>query len=88
MMAASERGKGQIMLSEEWLRVIQAEREREIEAAQRAHEARSVTAHPGRVRAWLIGHLAADRGSVEVHAGTAPLQPCAQPGRAATDPSA
>ena len=88
MMAASERGKGQIMLSEEWLRVIQAEREREIEAARRAHEARSVTAHPGRVRTWLTGHLAADRGSVEVLAGTAPLQPCAQPGRAVTDPSA
>jgi hypothetical protein len=87
-MAAREGGMGQIMLSEEWLQVIQAEREREIEAARRAHEARSVTAQPGRVRAWLNGHLAADRGSVEVLAGPAPLQPCPQPGRAATDPSA
>jgi hypothetical protein len=88
MMAGSERGKGQIMLSEEWLRVLQAEREREIEAAQRAHEARSATSHPGRIRAWLDGHLAADRGSSDVRAATPQLPPCPQPGRAATDPSA
>jgi hypothetical protein len=87
MMAGSERGKGQNMLSEEWLRVLQAEREREIEAAQRAHEARSAAAHQGRVRTWLDGHLAAGRGSLEVRAA-AELPPCPQPGRAATDPSA
>ena len=88
MMACSERGKGQIMLSEEWLRVIQAEREREIKAAQRAHEARCAAAQPGRIRAWLDGHSGVDRGSLEVRPGAAPLQPCPQPGRAATDPSA
>jgi hypothetical protein len=88
MMAGYEPGKGQIMLSEEWLRVLQAEREREIAAAQRVHEARSAAAHPGRLRAWLDGHLGVDRESLEVRAGAAPLQPCAQAGRAATDPSA
>ena len=57
MMAGSERGKGQIMLSEEWLRVIQADRKREIQAAQRARAASNAAPKPGRLRTWLRDHL-------------------------------
>jgi hypothetical protein len=67
------------MLSEELLRMLQADREREILAARRAHDARSAARRPGRLQAWL-----SSRGSVQ------PAEPpcLAQTGRAATDPSA
>ena len=74
-----ERGKGQIMLSEDWLKMILADREREIEAAERVHAARTAAPRRGRLRAWFDGRLAA---------GTAPLPSRRQTGRAATDPSA
>jgi hypothetical protein len=67
------------MLSEEWLRVIQADRKREIEAAQRAHAARAASPRKGRLRTWFDGRLPA---------GPAPLAGRPQAGRAATDPSA
>ena len=78
MKAGDEWGKGQTMLTDEWLRMIQADREREIEQARLAREARG--AAPGRsgVRAWLVSHLAE----------TPPEPVCPQTGRAATDPSA
>jgi hypothetical protein len=66
------------MLSEEWLRVIQADRKREIEAAQRARAARSVAPRQGRLRTWLRDHLTERPG---------PLRG-AQTGPAATDLSA
>ena len=67
------------MLSEDWLKVIQADREREIEAARRAHAARAAAPRRGRVRAWFAGRIAA---------GPAQLPGRPQTGRAATDPSA
>jgi hypothetical protein len=70
------------MLSEEWLRVIQEERKREIEAARRAHEARSSAPRQRRVRAWL-GELFAQRHETP----PAPVRTCPQTG-AATDFSA
>ena len=79
MMAASERGKGQIMLSEEWLRVIQADRNREIEAALRARAARGEVPRQGRFRTW-IGARLKER--------PAALRGGAQTGTAATDLSA
>jgi hypothetical protein len=67
------------MLSEERLRTIQADRKREIEAAQRARAARSVAGKPGRLRTWLGEHLS-ER--------PAPLRGGTQTGPAATDLSA
>ena len=65
--------RGQIMLSEEWLRVIQADRNREIEAALRARAARRQLPRQGRFRTWIRAHLterpAALRG--RAHTGTA-----------------
>jgi hypothetical protein len=57
-MQANERGKGQIMLSEEWLRMLQQERKREIEAARRAHEARDSAPRQGGIRALISGLVA------------------------------
>ena len=79
MKVSVERGKGQIMLGEELLRMIQADREREIKAARRAREARSTAARPGGVRVWLQRRLATPSEAP-------PARP--QTGRAATDPSA
>jgi hypothetical protein len=67
------------MLSEEWLRAIQADRKREIEAAQRARAARGVAPRPGRLRTWLRDHLT-ERPT--------PVRGGAQTGPAATDLSA
>jgi hypothetical protein len=67
------------MLSEEWLRVIQADRNREFEAAQRARAARSDAPRKGGLRTWLKDRLA-DR--------PASLRGGAQTGTAATDLSA
>jgi hypothetical protein len=67
------------MFSEEWLRVLQADREREIEAARRAHEARTSAPRHGRFRAWFDGHFGEER---------TPPASRPQTGRAATDPSA
>jgi hypothetical protein len=78
LKAGGERGKGQIMHSEEWFRVIKAEREREIEAARRAHDAMSAAPRTSGVRAWLRSRFA--------EPGKAPVGP--QTGRAATDLSA
>jgi hypothetical protein len=79
LKAGDERGKGQIMLSEEWLRMIQAERKREIEAARRAHEAMSAATPRSGVRSWLRSRFARPQAK-------APVSP--QTGRAATDLSA
>ena len=67
------------MLSEEWLRAIQADRQREIEAAQRARAARGEAPRPGRLRTWIGDHLT-ER--------PAPLRGGTQTGAAATDLSA
>lgn len=67
------------MLSEEWLRAIQADRKREFEAAQLARAARSVAPAKGRMRTWLRDHFT-DR--------PASLRGGAQTGTAATDLSA
>ena len=67
------------MLSEEWFRMLQADREREIEAARRAHEARTSAPRPGRIRTWFDGHFASEEAKL-------PASP--QTGRAVTDPSA
>jgi hypothetical protein len=67
------------MLNEDWLKVIQADREREIEAAGRAHAVRAAAPRTGRVRAWFNGRFAA---------GPAPSAGRPQAGRAVTDPSA
>jgi len=67
------------MLSEEWLRVIQADRKREIEAAQRARAARGVAPGQGRIRTWLGDHFTGR---------PAPLRGGTQTGPAATDLSA
>ena len=75
-----ERGKGQIVLSEDWLRMIMAEREREIEATRVAHAARAARpSRAGRFRTWLDGR---------VTTGPAPIATARQTGRAATDLSA
>ena len=87
-MAGGERGKGQIMLSEEWLRVIQDDRRREIESARRVHEAREAHRATGRFRTWLDGRSAGPGGEIQT-AVSAPCLPArSQAGRAATDPSA
>ena len=52
------------MLSEEWLRMIQADREREIEAARWAHEALAATPRKGRLRTWLDGHVPGRSGAI------------------------
>lgn len=70
------------MLSEELLRMIQADREREIKAARRVREVReALSAAPGRggVRMWFDRRLAAP-------SETPPAR--SQTGSAATDPSA
>lgn len=67
------------MHSEEWLRMIQADREREIKAARRAHEARGAATGRSGLRAWLGGRL-------NEHPAQTPA--CPQTGRAATDLSA
>jgi hypothetical protein len=79
LKAGGERGKGQIMLSEEWLRMIQAERKREIEAARLAHEAMSAATPRSGVRSWLGSRFAGSRTKRSVSPQT---------GRAATDLSA
>lgn len=78
MKAGGERGKGQIMHSEEWFRVIKADREREIEAARRAHDAMSAAPRRSGVRAWIRSRFSGP--------AKAPVRP--QTGRAATDLSA
>lgn len=76
------------MLSEEMLRVIQADRQREIEAAQREHDARAGAPRRGRLRAWLDGSHPAEAVTLSASA-CAPLLPSgSQAGRAATDPTA
>ena len=72
MMAGGERGKGQIMLSEEWLRAINADRKREIEAAGRARAVRGAGHQQGRLRTWLGAHLTDRPGSVRGGAQTGP----------------
>jgi hypothetical protein len=67
------------MLSEEWLRVIQEDRQREIQAAERVREAQAAQRGENRLWTWL-------RGAPE--AAAAPLAAQAQAGRPATDPSA
>lgn len=67
------------MLSEEWLRVIQDDREREFKAAMRVHAARGAERHDGRLRTWLNGRLSPAPAEL-----TAPRQT----GRTATDPTA
>lgn len=67
------------MLSEEWLRAIQADRKREFEAAQRARAARGEAPRQGRLRTWIGDHLT-ER--------PAPLRGGTQTGPAATDLSA
>ncbi len=67
------------MLSEEWLRAIQADRKREIEAAQRVRAARGEAPRQGRLRTWIHDHLT-ER--------PAPLRGGTQTGAAATDLSA
>jgi hypothetical protein len=73
MTGSGERGKGQIMLSEEWLRAIQEDRRREFEAAQRARAVRSNAPRRGRLRTWLGDHLTDRPASVRggAHTGTA-----------------
>ena len=78
-MAGRERGKGQIMLSEEWLRMILEDREREIQAAKRVHDAQAATSGRSGLRRWVESRLAEPPTP-------APVSP--QTGRAATDPSA
>ncbi len=62
------------MLSEERLRAIQADRKREIDAAQRARAASSVAGKQGRLRTWLGEHLterpASLRGGTQTGAAT------------------
>lgn len=72
MKAGKERGKGQIMLSEEWLRAMKADREREIEAIGRARAARGTGHQQGRLRSWLGDHLTDRTGSVRGGAQTGP----------------
>ncbi len=67
------------MLSEDRLRAIQADRKREIDAAQRARAVRSVAGNQGRLRTWLSEHLT-ER--------PAPLRGGTQTGAATTDFSA
>ncbi len=67
------------MLSEEWLRMILEDREREIEAAQRIHDAQTATSPRSGLRKWVESRLAEQPAP-------APVGP--QTGRAATDPSA
>ena len=71
-------GKGDIMFGDQWLAVINAEREREIKAAQRAHlvdrnrlEDESADEAPARL----------DRAVQRT------VRPVVQPGRATADPS-
>jgi hypothetical protein len=71
MMARLERGKGQIMLSEEWLRAMKADREREIEAIGRARAVRGAGRQQGRLRSFL-DHLTDRSGSVRGGAQTGP----------------
>lgn len=78
-MVGRERGKGQIMLSEEWLRMILEDREREIAAAKLVHDAQSATSPRSGLRRWVESRLAET---------PAPAPVCPQTGRAATDPSA
>ena len=79
MKAGWERGKGQIMLSEEWLRMIQEDRQREIDAAERVRAVGTARRADSRLRSWLHGDSESE----------APQQPArAQAGRPATDPSA
>ena len=70
------------MLSEEWLRMLQEERKREIEAARRAHEARDSAPRQSGIRAW-IGELITQRQPDP----PAPVRGCPQT-PAATDFSA
>jgi hypothetical protein len=60
------------MLSEEWLRAIKADREREIEALVRARAARGTGHQQGRLRSWLGDHLTDRPGSVRGGAQTGP----------------
>jgi hypothetical protein len=60
------------MLSEEWLRAMKADREREIEAIGRARAARGTGHQQGRFRSWLGGHLTDRPGSVRGGAQTGP----------------
>ena len=68
-------GKGQIMLSEELLRVILDDRRREIEAAKWAHDARAASRRSDGSRTRFASRLSAPEAG--------PRQP--QAGRAVTD---
>lgn len=70
--------RGQIMLTDQWLTVINAEREREIKAAQRAHL----------VDRNRIDDEPADASSAETDGPIGRIaRRIAQPGRATADPS-
>jgi hypothetical protein len=58
MKAGRDAGKGAVMLTNELLKAIQDDREREFVAAQRAHSATHRTDGPGGFRAWLERLLA------------------------------
>jgi hypothetical protein len=75
---ANGRGKGQIMLADHWLAVINAEREREIKVAQRVHllDRNRIEDEPD------------DASAADVDRSTGPLaRRVIQPGRATADPS-
>lgn len=72
------------MLSEEWLRVIKAERQREIEAARWAAMARAAAPRRGRLRSWFRGRFAAEQALAPGE--QAPPAGLPQTGRTAADP--
>jgi len=75
MKAVHTAGKGEIMLADELLKVIQADREREIKAAQRARSAARPAASTDGSRTWL-------RDAITPTFGGRP-----HPGKAATGPT-
>ena len=76
MNAVHRAGKGETMLADELLKVIQADREREIRAAQRARSAARPVAPTDGGRTWF-------RDAATPTFGGRP-----HPGRAATEPTA
>ena len=77
MTALGDTGKGAGMLSEEFLKVIQADRKREIEAADRVRSLRSRDAAESSVQTSRDPVRADVRPTVRpAHAGTAATDPC------------
>ena len=80
MKEGRDTGKGAAMLADELLKVVTADRDREIQEAERRRSARSGSPpRPGPVRRWLDAHL---------EPGSPAASGRARQGRAATGGSA